>query len=196
VDPDGKDWYSVLFKSRHQSSGIMGRVEHEAIVWIDPRGYGTTYERPAGPDYTEYVGSYGGSFANTRKGGKLYPALFRNLGPQFDPAQARRNADVGAESSYSTGRLQCTTYCAKLIGDRIFYDWGQMLGPEFMRDLPPHPNLEDRRKDSAYIPGLVVNGQMWPADLAPGVGGEFIEVTAPSTTHVFYPDARICSHVR
>jgi hypothetical protein len=39
IDPDGRDWYGVL-QQGGVSLGGWGKVDHEAIVWIDPRGYG------------------------------------------------------------------------------------------------------------------------------------------------------------
>lgn len=117
------------------------------------------------------------------------PTHFRNLGPSFDPAAARASRDVGPDARYRSGSLQCTNYCAYLIGDPVYYKWNELLS-RWWGASAPHPLLDDRTPAAGYLPGVMVNGQMWPSDIAAGVGGEYIEVLAPgSTTSVSYPDS-------
>jgi hypothetical protein len=152
---------------------------------------GTTYEHPAGRN--EYIGPYSGSYANT-VGGKaknmnLVATRFRNLGPTFDPATARRNTWVGTDAGYKSGRLNCANYVAYLIGDPVFYRFYEHFSTRLIGD-PPHPWTADRETDPRYVRGVLINGVYWPADIAPGVNGGYIEVIG-SSSRVSYPDAHL-----
>ena len=63
-----------------------------------------------------------------------------------------------------------------------------------LADLLPgnaKPDLWDRNRDARYVAGILVNGQYWPPDLVPGIGTDYIEVTARSSVRVFYQNAHL-----